>query len=173
MTNNEPVAELDPQFSSPGAAATPWAKAVEHLQQAEIFWLTTVRPDGRPHVTPLLAAWVDGALHFCTGESERKAKNLLTNPQCVLTTGNNALNAEGLDLVVEGEATRVVDDAHLQRIADAYEAKYGRDWHFEVRDGAFLGGQENVAVVYRVAPARAFGFGKGASFSQTRWRFEG
>jgi nitroimidazol reductase NimA-like FMN-containing flavoprotein (pyridoxamine 5'-phosphate oxidase superfamily) len=173
MTNNEPVTELDPRFSSPDAAPTAWAEAVEHLQQAEIFWLTTVRPDGRPHVTPLLAAWVDEALHFCTGESERKAKNLLTNPQCVLTTGSNSLNAEGLDLVIEGEAARVVDDTSLQRIADAYEAKYGRDWRFEVRDGAFHGAQGNVAVVYRVAPARAFGFGKGASFSQTRWRFEG
>jgi hypothetical protein len=29
----------------------------------------------------------------------------------------------------------------------------------------------NMALVYEVAPTTAFGFGKGTSFSQTRWRF--
>jgi hypothetical protein len=38
-----------------------------------------VRADGRPHVTPLISVLVDGALHFCTGATEQKAKN----PVCV------------------------------------------------------------------------------------------
>ena len=42
---------------------------------------------GRPHVTPLLAIWLDSALCFCTGASERKAKNLALNPHCIRTTG--------------------------------------------------------------------------------------
>jgi hypothetical protein len=46
----------------------------------------------------------------------------------------------------------------------------GSDWHFDVRDGAFHGSQDNVALVYEVAPVTAFGFGKGR-FSQTRWTF--
>ena len=32
-----------------------------------MFWLSTVRPDGRPHVTPVVAAWVEGAVWFSTG----------------------------------------------------------------------------------------------------------
>jgi len=168
MRGKQPVAELHPQFSSSDAAVTPWAVANERLEQAEVFWLSTVRPDGRPHVTPLLAVWLDSALYFCTGEDERKAKNLAHNAHCVLTTGCNALN-EGLDLVVEGDAVRVNDEARLQRLADRYAAKY--DWHYSVRDGAFLGDAGNIALVYEVAPTRAFGFGKGTSFSQTRWRF--
>ena len=47
------------------------------------------------------------------------------NPHCILTTGCNALN-EGLDLVVEGDAVRVSDDATLRRIAGAYESKDGK-----------------------------------------------
>jgi general stress protein 26 len=170
MAMRDPVAELEPQFSSDDATATPWAQARECLETAEIYWLTTVRPDGRPHVTPLLSVWLDGALYFCTGESERKAKNLARNSHCILSTGCNALD-EGLDLVVEGDATRVSDEVLLQRIADLYEAKYGSDWRFAVRDGAFHGDGGNVALVYEVAPTTAFGFGRGKSFSQTRWRF--
>jgi nitroimidazol reductase NimA-like FMN-containing flavoprotein (pyridoxamine 5'-phosphate oxidase superfamily) len=169
VTTQNPVAELHPQFSSDDATATAWAEGQTRLAQAEVFWLTTVRPNGRPHVTPLIAVWLDGALYFCTGPAERKAKNLAGNAHCILTTGTNALN-EGFDLVIEGDAVRVSDDAKLQSIADAYESKYGSDWHFTVRDGAFhSGGGE--ALVFEVAPTTAFGFGKGEPFSQTRWRF--
>ena len=150
-----------------------WAAARKRLEDAEVYWLSTVRPDGRPHVTPLISVWLDGALYFCTGPAERKAKNLAHNPHCILTTGCNTLD-EGLDLVVEGDAARVTDDAELRRVADAYESKYGSDWRFEVRDGAFFHEEAHgggMAVVYEVAPVTAFGFGKGSEFSQTRWRF--
>ncbi len=39
----DPVAELHSQFSSDDALPTPWAVAREHLEKAEIFWITTVR----------------------------------------------------------------------------------------------------------------------------------
>jgi len=171
MTQQEPTTKLDPRFSSPGATATPWAEAARHLEMAELFWLTTVRPDGRPHVTPLLALWLDGALYFSTGADERKAKNVAHNTHCSLTTGRNTLNEEGLDLVVEGDAVRVTDEALLHRVAARYEAKYGPDWHYDVRDGVIVGLRDNVALVFAVAPTTVFGFGKGALFSQTRWQF--
>jgi nitroimidazol reductase NimA-like FMN-containing flavoprotein (pyridoxamine 5'-phosphate oxidase superfamily) len=164
--NGEPVAGLHPQFSSDDAAPTSWAEARELLEKAEIYWLTTVRPEGRPHVTPLLAVWLDGSLYFCTGPSERKAKNLVHNPQCVVTTGCNVL--EGLDVVVEGKAVQVSDEAKLQRLASLYASKYG--WHYTVRDGAFYG-EGGLALVYEVAPTTVFGFGKGETSSQTRYRF--
>ena len=40
--SNHPAAELDRRFSSPDAAAVPWASACEALEQAEIYWLATV-----------------------------------------------------------------------------------------------------------------------------------
>jgi hypothetical protein len=122
-------------------------------------------------VTPLPAIWLDGALYFSTGAEERKAKNLARNAHCILTTGCNTLNAEGLDLVIEGQAARVTDEAQLRRVADRYEAKYGPVWHYDVRDGGFVGTEGNVALVFVVAPTTAFGFGKGKVFSQTRWQF--
>jgi Pyridoxamine 5'-phosphate oxidase len=163
------TAELDPRYSSEGATAVSWEEAVRQLQHAEIFWVSTVRPDGRPHVTPLIAVWLDGALYFCTGPDERKAGNLERNRSCVLTTGCNAIS-EGLDIVVEGEAVRVGDDARLRQIADAYVAKYGDEWRFGVRDGAFAH-EAGIALVFEVRPQKVLGFRKGEEFSQTRWRF--
>ncbi|WP_110945820.1 pyridoxamine 5'-phosphate oxidase family protein [Streptomyces avicenniae] len=164
----EPVTELDARYSAPGAAPTPWPEARALLAAAEISWLSTVRPDGRPHVTPLLTVWLDDALHFTTGPHERKAHNLTANAHCVLTTGGNAL-LTGLDLVVEGIARLVRDDAELRRIADAFEAKYSAAWHFDVADGT-LRHEGVTSVAYRVAPVTAFGFRKG-EYAQTRWRF--
>ncbi|MEU8822732.1 pyridoxamine 5'-phosphate oxidase family protein [Streptomyces sp. NPDC048636] len=168
MTENEPRTALDTRFSSPEATATPWSEGRDRLAAAELYWLSTVRRDGRPHVTPLLSVWLDGALYFCTGPEEQKAKNLVHNARCTLTTGANALH-EGLDLVVEGEAAAVHDDAVLRRVAGAYVTKYGEEWRFEVRDGAFHH-DAGRALVYEVAPTTAFGFRKG-TYGQTRWSF--
>jgi nitroimidazol reductase NimA-like FMN-containing flavoprotein (pyridoxamine 5'-phosphate oxidase superfamily) len=108
----------------------------QQLKHAEVYWLSTVRTEGRPHVTPLIAVWLDGALYFCTSEDERKAKNLLNNKQVTVTTGCNML-VEGMDIVVEGDAVFVSDNAKLRRIADQYVSKYGEVWRFAVEDGAF------------------------------------
>jgi nitroimidazol reductase NimA-like FMN-containing flavoprotein (pyridoxamine 5'-phosphate oxidase superfamily) len=172
MTEPAPAGELDSRFSSEGAAATRWSDVEAVLSEAAVFWISTVRPDGRPHVTPLISVWLDGTLYFCTGPDERKAKNLSRNPHCALTTGCNI--EDGLDVVVEGEAVRLTDDSELQQLADAYVAKYGEVWRFGVRDGAFVHGtdERSVALVFEVAPAKVLAFGKGAVFSQTRWVFE-
>jgi len=168
MARNDPVTELDPRYSDDGVTAPPWSEARKGLADAELFWVTTVRPDGRPHITPLLALWLDDALYFCTGPEEQKAKNIAGNPHCILMTGCNALH-EGMDLVVEGDAVKVSDDSELQRIADAYESKYGSEWHFEVRDGGFhLDPGE--ACVFEVAPVTAYAFSKG-EYRHTRFGF--
>jgi nitroimidazol reductase NimA-like FMN-containing flavoprotein (pyridoxamine 5'-phosphate oxidase superfamily) len=168
MTPTEPVADLDTRFSSETAHATPWSEVADLLESAEIYWLSTVRPDGRPHVTPLIAVWNDGALYFCTGPTERKAKNLVQNTGCAVTTGCNRF-AEGLDVTVEGRAVEINDESRLQQLADAYAAKY--DWHFAVRDGTFHSDDGGRALVFEVRPETVFAFGKGDPFSQTRYRF--
>ena len=171
MLHVEPMAELDPRFSSAGARPTDWKEAVRELEEAEIFWISTVRPDGRPHVTPLIAVWSGDALYFCTGPTERKARNLERNRNCILTTGSNGIG-EGMDIVVEGDAVRVTDEARLRRIAELYVSKYGEEWRFGVQDGAFAHSSgEGTALVFELMPTKVFAFAKGEEFSQTRWRF--
>ena len=99
----EPVAELDERFSDEGASATQWAEVLGVLESAETFWVTTVRADGRPHVTPLVAVWLDDALAFCTGANEQKAVNLRGNQHVILSTGCNDWD-KGIDVIVEGIA---------------------------------------------------------------------
>ncbi|HYI46804.1 MAG TPA: pyridoxamine 5'-phosphate oxidase family protein [Actinomycetota bacterium] len=167
--SREPETTFARRFSSEDASAKTWAEAEDRLKKAELYWLSTVRGDGRPHVTPLIAVWLDESMFFCTGSDERKNKNLLENPHCVLTTGCDTLN-EGFDIVLEGDAVRVTDRTKLQLLADAYLAKYGKTWVFEVEDAVFRH-EGSKALVYEIAPITAFGFGKG-EFSQTRWRFD-
>lgn len=168
MAVTDPVPELNADFSSPEAVAPPWDRVVEVLTTSEIFFLSTVRSNGRPHVTPIPAVWHEGALHICTGEQEQKAKNLTVNPYCVLTTGTNRLHT-GLDVVVEGHAEPVLDQARLERLAALWLAKL--DWPFEVVEAGFSDGHHGVATVYAVVPEKVLAFGKGEPFSQTRYRF--
>jgi general stress protein 26 len=169
MTTRNPLTELDPRYSTSDATATPWTDATKLLESAEIYWISSVRPEGRPHVTPMMAIWQHDALYFSTGAEERKNLNLVANPHCVITTGCNKMQDEAIDIVLEGEAVRIEDDTTLQRLAEAYRTKYG--WEFTPRDGKLHGDEGNVALVYAVKPTTAFGFGKGNTFSQTRWRF--
>jgi general stress protein 26 len=168
MATLEPAAELDARFSDPGASATSWDDVRRVIEDAELFWISTVRSDGRPHVTPVPTVWRDTALYFCTGAEEQKGVNLRRNGNCALTTGNNAWKS-GLDVVVEGEAQRVTDEGRLRGLADAWEEKYHGDWHFDVANGAFQG-DGGEALVYEVRPAKVLAFAKGG-FAQTRFRF--
>jgi general stress protein 26 len=165
---SDPTATIDERFSDPEAGPTPWSDALHLLEHAELYWLTTVRADGRPHVTPLIGVAQDGVVHFCTGLREQKARNLDHSSQVALTTGNNTW-AQGLDVVVEGTAARVTDVDVLQQLADAYEAKYGSAWHFEVGDGV-LGTGDDAAAVFRIKPAKVLAFAK-EPHAQTTYRF--
>src|SRR5215468_12458292 len=131
-----PVTSLDQRFSNPDAVATGWDETREALEDAQLFWITTVRADDRPHVTPLVAVWLDGAIHFCTGATEQKAVNLSRNPHVVLTTGCNHWNT-GIDVVVDGDAVQFTDNDALERLAKAWTKKWDGQWQYEVRDGAF------------------------------------
>jgi hypothetical protein len=172
MTPDHVIAEIH-GFSDPDATPLPWSAGLEQVIAADTFWLSTVGPDGRPHVTPLIAVWHGEAIWFSTGPAERKAKNPAENPRCVLTTGQSDLVEGALDVVLEGEAEQVTVDAELEPIAAAFAAKYGTDtWDYVARDGAFIQPAAGArALVFRVRPARGLGFRKGDSFSQTTWRF--
>ncbi|MEU8636161.1 pyridoxamine 5'-phosphate oxidase family protein [Amycolatopsis sp. NPDC048633] len=149
---------LDERFSDPGTEATAWAETVQALEAAQISWLTTVRADGRPHVTPLVAIWLDGALHFSTGETEQKYLNLLANPNVVLTTGRDSWD-DALDVMVEGVAERVTGRAKLARLAEAWLAKWDGSWVYEATDETLRQGEHD-AVVFAVEPAKVLAFGR-------------
>jgi nitroimidazol reductase NimA-like FMN-containing flavoprotein (pyridoxamine 5'-phosphate oxidase superfamily) len=163
---------LDARFSEPAAEATSWDETLRLLRQAELFWLTTVRSDSRPHTTPLVAVWSDDALHFCTGLGEQKEINLRTNGSVILMTGRNDWD-QGVDIMLEGKAQRVNDRRRLEGLARTWKAKWDGRWNYLVTDVGFehADDQEHRQIlVFAVRPERVLAFGKGG-FSHTSHRF--
>jgi nitroimidazol reductase NimA-like FMN-containing flavoprotein (pyridoxamine 5'-phosphate oxidase superfamily) len=169
--------KIDPRYGDASATAPPWHDIERLLTDAQLYWIITVRADGRPHAVPLVGVWHGGAFAFCTGSEEQKQRNLDVNPQVAVTTGSTGANGwdTGKDIVVEGKAVRVSGAEALQALADAWFAKYGGDWRFEVRGDEFVevsdsgAGTSSGARVYRVAPAKVIAFGD--AHGQTTYRF--
>ena len=168
---------IDPRYGDASATPPPWSHLEQLLTDAQLYWIVTVRADGRPHAVPLVGVWHDGAFAFCTGADEQKQHNLDANAHVAVTTGSTGVGGwdSGEDVVVEGTAVRVTDAAALKTLADAWFAKYGDDWHFAVRGDEFVelsssgGGTEGGALVYRVAPTKVLAFG--GEHGQTAYRF--
>jgi nitroimidazol reductase NimA-like FMN-containing flavoprotein (pyridoxamine 5'-phosphate oxidase superfamily) len=171
------IGEIDPRYGDASATPPPWADIERLLTDAQLYWIITVRADGRPHAVPLVGVWQDGAFAFCTGPDEQKQRNLDANAHVAVTTGSTGANGwdSGEDVVVEGIAVRVTDAAALQALADAWFAKYGDAWKYEVRGEEFVelshsgGSTEGGAWVYRVTPDKVLVFGGG--HGQTAYRF--
>jgi hypothetical protein len=94
------------------------------------FWLSTVDPDGKPHVTGIGAQEHDGRFWFTGSPQSRKVRNLERDPRCSL-----AVALDGADVTLDGQARRVTDQATLEQLAEVY----GRGgWAPTVVDGAFV-----------------------------------
>ena len=167
---------IDPRYGDASATAPPWDAVERLLTDAQLYWIVTVRADGRPHAVPLVGVWYDGGFAFCTGPDEQKHHNLENNKQVAVTTGSTGAQGwgSGKDVVVEGTAVRVTDAETLQTLADAWAAKYADDWRFAVRGEEFVelshsgGSTEGGAWVYRVEPAKVMVFGD--EHGQTTYR---
>jgi hypothetical protein len=115
-TERTPTAEVS---LAAGGGTTPWAIAEQRLANPgtpQTHWLATVRPDGSPHLMPIIAFWFEGALHFVVGEDTRKGRNLAADERCVIGTGNTTLPS--IDLIVEGRARSLSDPEDVRRLAD-------------------------------------------------------
>ena len=99
----------------------PWAQAEELLAGAPLYWLATVRPDGRPHVAPIWGAWVDNAFYFQGAPTSRWARNLRDNPAATVH-----IERENDVVIVDGAVEHVVTDAAFAaRLLHAWQTKYG------------------------------------------------
>jgi nitroimidazol reductase NimA-like FMN-containing flavoprotein (pyridoxamine 5'-phosphate oxidase superfamily) len=168
---------ISPLYGDASATAPDWSDIDARLAAAQLYWLVTVRRDGRPHAVPLCGVWHDGAFFFCTGDAEQKMRNLEHDPHVVVTAGPLGADgwSKGKDIAVEGVATHVDDAELLRSLADEWERKYDGDWRWEVRDGRFFelsqqgDGTGGGAAVFRVPPDKVLVFGD--EHGQTTYRF--
>lgn len=120
-------------FSHATGPLLTWSGVVAELSAARNYWLATVRPDGRPHVTPVWGVWVDNMLFFSGFPTARWARNLAANAavSAHLESGDEVV-------IVEGTAEDVVTDDDIgARIVAAWDAKYGRLLPAPASDGIF------------------------------------
>jgi hypothetical protein len=172
MTNREPneITNLDRY----GFSALPWSRPRDLLAARPrpddiTFFLGTVRPDGRPHAAVVGALWLDGDLYFTSGPETRKARNLAVNPTCTISC-----KLEGIDLILEGEAARISEQATLQEVARLYRED---GWPAEVEGDAFTAPYSAPSAgpppwhLYRFTFHTAFGVATAEPNGATRWRF--
>jgi hypothetical protein len=173
MSDREPVDVTN--LDRYGDAELPWSRPRDLLAGGphgpEIgFFLGTVRPDGRPHAAGVGVLWEDGGLYFTSGAGTRKARNLGANPACTIS-----VKLEGIDLVLEGEATRVTDRGTLERVAAGYREG---GWPAEVEGEAFTAPFSAPSAgpppweLYRFRFHTAVGVATAEPYGATRWRFE-
>jgi nitroimidazol reductase NimA-like FMN-containing flavoprotein (pyridoxamine 5'-phosphate oxidase superfamily) len=102
----------------------PWSHVEQRLAAARNYWICSVRPNGKPHVIPVWAVWVDGYIYFDGSPETRHARNIAHNP-------NIAVHLESGDevLIVEGtvEMLKTVAPEFGKRLAQTYSAKYAAD----------------------------------------------
>ncbi|HTX94139.1 MAG TPA: pyridoxamine 5'-phosphate oxidase family protein [Mycobacterium sp.] len=126
-------------------------------------WLSTINVDGSSHVMPVGIVEVDGAWYFTSGERTRKSRNLARDPRCTVTVATRPF-----DLVVDGRAVKVLDEAALRMVA---EACAGQGWPAHV-DGDALTGRIQRALRWTATlvrrPSRARGHLRAGNFRPVR-----
>lgn len=177
MPRHQPTSEKNLDIY--GAPPIEWARVAEVLDVGLTLtpdtggpnryttWLTTVNPDGSPHVMPLGVISLDGSWYFTSGPGTRKSRNLEHDPRCVVSVATHPF-----DLVVEGTAGRVTEPAELQAVADAYAAD---GWPAQVAGDALTAEYSAPSAgpppwyVYRVEPTTVFALGTAEPYGATRF----
>jgi hypothetical protein len=173
MTDREPAetTNLDRYRN----AALPWSRPRDILvagppEPGASFFLGTTRPDGRPHAAGVGALWHDGDFYIVSGPGTRKSRNLAANPACTV-----AVALAGIDLVLEGEASRITDRPTLEQVASLYREG---GWPAEVEGDAFTAPYSAPSAgpppwhLYRFTFDTAFGVATAEPYGATRWRFD-
>lgn len=102
-----------------GTGLLEWAWAASRLSASQGYWLASVCPDGRPHVTPVWAVFIDDQVWFSSGPRSRKVANIRRSPAVLLTTDDAAS-----PVIAEGEVHETTDPGLVERFASAIDAKY-------------------------------------------------
>lgn len=137
----------------------PWSWAEQRLRTSRNYWTATVDVRRGAHVMPVWGVWTDAGFCFSTGGRSRKARNLLQDPRCVVTT-----EEASEPVVLSGTARRLERSELLREVVADYERKYGAGPPDVDENPLFL-----------MAPQWAFGVIERAeefSRSATRWTFD-
>ena len=145
-----------------GMGLMPWARLVDRMRSAYVYWVATSSPGGRPHAIPVWGVWLDGTLYFSNGANTRTGRNLAANPNVTvhLESGEDVV-------IVEGRVDVVTNRRLIKQINDAYMPKYV--WR-ERSDGPWYALRPEAAFSW-LAPSAGLGDISVFAASATRWRW--
>jgi len=138
--------------------------------QRHTMWLTTINPDGSPHVRPVGVVSRAGSWYFTSGPGTQKSRNLARDPRCVVSVAT-----EPFDLVIEGAAERVTDSDELASTAEVF---VGGGWPAEVAGDAFTAEYSAPSAgpppwhLYRVSAATVFAFATSEPGGATKFQVD-
>lgn len=94
----------------------------QRLQHDVIVWLTSVRPDGRPHAVAVWYLWDGEAFLIFSRPNNQKVRNLQQNANVVLAVDNTHTGDD--PITIEGTAT-LLEPGTVGTDLPAYVEKYG------------------------------------------------
>ncbi len=143
------------------AGHIPWSKIDRFLQSFRSIWVSTTRPDGRPHAVPVWYWWDGRHIYFASGAQGQKVRNLARQPWVIV-------HAEDADdvIILEGPATAVTDPAEWARVNAAYMEKY-----VDPGSGAQATLTPENDVLYRVNVTHVMAWEYGTVAHRTDWHF--
>ena len=112
--------------------------AIEKLQNSKNIWFGSVRPDGRPHLTPVWFVFWQDHLFVSIDPKSIKRKNITQNPNVVL-----ALEEGNHPVICEGRA-KPIQPPYAEEMLALFQQKY--DWD--------INGEAQYNVVVEVLPQK-------------------
>ena len=118
------------------------------LREATVAWLSTVRPDGGPHLVPIWFLWDNETILIFSMPKNQKLRNLRQNNRIVLgiPSGDGVSN-----VLVEGQA-ELLGAGEVTTMLPAYVTKYGKLITAIGLDPASMARQYSEAI--RITPAK-------------------
>lgn len=127
----EPRAEQLPLLAEYGnpKKQLEWAAIRKELEDAPTYWVSTTRPDGRPHVVPRDGVWLDDTWYYSGAAKTVHNRNIAKNPAAVMHVGDG-IKA----IIVEGEVATASPTREIaQRLSDTTNVKYA---HYDMNTTA-------------------------------------
>jgi hypothetical protein len=98
-----------------------WDWVAAQLAESKNYWLCSVRPNGRPHVVPRWAVYVDGKIYYDGSPETRHSRNIKLSPNIAvhLENGTQPIILYGISVPSEKPSPELG-----KKLSQAYKEKY-------------------------------------------------
>ena len=99
-----------------------WDFVQNEMKDAKNYWLSTIKPDGRPHAIPIWGSWINDGFYFGGGSETQNRKNLAENPYIVVHSESGTKV-----VIIEGKVSIENNEILIKEIKKDYMRKYNLD----------------------------------------------